>query len=494
MLKRIAVIEVDDATRRRYPYKPPFPLTVIVNPVIEPLTEETLLINEGCLSVPGLRGDVERRTTVRVHYLDRNGGPGEVVVDGLTAGTFQHEVDHLDGILFPRAWRTPARSHLGGVQRHHQADFLERIRPYTMTRSGASYAWLGGETPQPRRPDRDPGRPHRAPSPSRRPPRRAPNGSTGWSSPGFANAHSHAFQRALRGRTHAADGLVLDLAAPDVRLAGSLDPDSMLAVTRAAFAEMALAGITLVGEFHYVHHGPGGGPYGDPNAMGAAVIQAAAEAGVRLTLLDACYLDGGLEPDPIQQRFFDPDVEAWAERVERPSHGPRFGSAPRSTACAPLHPSRPPRVARWADEREAPFHAHVSEQRAENAACREVYGATPTALLHYEGALSERFTAVHATHVSEEDIALLGGCRRLLLPVPDDRARPRRRDRPRPPPARRRLRLDRRHRLERDDRAARGGARDRARRASRHRRARRPQRRRAARGRDRCRLREPRLA
>jgi peptide deformylase len=129
-LRRIAVIEVDEATRRRYPYKPPFALTVIVNPVIEPLSEERLLINEGCLSVPGLRGDVPRRTRIRVHYVDRNGVPGEVVVDGLTAGTFQHEVDHLDGVLFldradPRSFSTWEE-----FERHHQAEFLERIRAY----------------------------------------------------------------------------------------------------------------------------------------------------------------------------------------------------------------------------------------------------------------------------------------------------------------------------------------------------------------------------
>src|ERR1700759_77113 len=106
-------------------------------------------------------------------------------------------------------------------------------------------------------------------------------------------------------------------------LAGALDPESMLALTRAAFAEMALAGITLVGEFHYVHHAPGGHPYEEANAMGAAAWITAAEAGVRLTLLDACYLHGGLEPDPVQERFFDPDVEAGAGRGGQPQTTPR---------------------------------------------------------------------------------------------------------------------------------------------------------------------------
>ncbi len=130
-LKRVAVVEVDDAARRRYPYKPPFPLTVIVNPVIEPLTDETVLINEGCLSVPGLRGDLERYTRVRVHYLDRDGAAGELTADGLTAGTFQHEVDHLDGVLFLDRVSDPTSfSTWEEFERHHRDDFLARVRPW----------------------------------------------------------------------------------------------------------------------------------------------------------------------------------------------------------------------------------------------------------------------------------------------------------------------------------------------------------------------------
>jgi peptide deformylase len=131
-LMRIAVVEVDEAARRRYPYKPPYPLTVIVNPFIEPLSDEMLRINEGCLSVPGLRGDVERHTRIVVHYLDRNGEPVSTEVEGLTAGTFQHEVDHLEGVLFldrvadPRTFST-----WEAFERHHKAEFLERIRRYT---------------------------------------------------------------------------------------------------------------------------------------------------------------------------------------------------------------------------------------------------------------------------------------------------------------------------------------------------------------------------
>jgi peptide deformylase len=128
-LKRIAVAEVDH--NPRYPYKPQIPLTVIVNPVIEPLSDETLLINEGCLSVPDLRGDLERHVSVRVRFLDRFGASRDLVAEGLTAGTFQHEVDHLDGVLFldrvgdPRSFSTWEQ-----FERHHKRAFLQRVAPW----------------------------------------------------------------------------------------------------------------------------------------------------------------------------------------------------------------------------------------------------------------------------------------------------------------------------------------------------------------------------
>ncbi len=131
VLKRIAVVEVDEATRRRYPYKPAFPLTVIVNPSIEPLSEETLLINEGCLSIPGVRGDVERHLDVRVRFLDRFGQDQELVASGLTAGTFQHEVDHLDGVLFTDRADPESLTTWEEFVRDGMAEFLERVKRYT---------------------------------------------------------------------------------------------------------------------------------------------------------------------------------------------------------------------------------------------------------------------------------------------------------------------------------------------------------------------------
>jgi peptide deformylase len=123
---RVAVIEVDD--NPRYPYKPPIPLTVIVNPEIEPVDDELVEINEGCLSVPDLRGVVERHVNIRARYLDRDGEPHEAVKRGLTAGTFQHEVDHLDGILFMDRVRDP-RTFMTweSFEAYHREAFVERI-------------------------------------------------------------------------------------------------------------------------------------------------------------------------------------------------------------------------------------------------------------------------------------------------------------------------------------------------------------------------------
>jgi peptide deformylase len=126
---RITVIEVND--NPRYPYKPRIPLTVVVNPVIEPLDDETVVINEGCLSVPNLRGDVSRHVSVRVRYLDRDGVEHDEIKRGLTAGTFQHECDHLDGKLFvDRVTDTATLTTWEQFERFHRAAFIERITAF----------------------------------------------------------------------------------------------------------------------------------------------------------------------------------------------------------------------------------------------------------------------------------------------------------------------------------------------------------------------------
>jgi formiminoglutamate deiminase len=229
--------------------------------------------------------------------------------------------------------------------------------------------------------------------------------------PGLANAHSHAFQRALRGRTQQGAGSFWTWRDQMYRAADRLDPDSYRALARATYAEMALAGVTCVGEFHYVHHGPGGTPYEDPNAMGRVLIESAAEAGVRITLIDACYLHGGIGEPPAgaQQRFSDGSAEGWVERVDQLAGAPasaRIGAAIHSIRA--VDPESAAVVARWASEGERPLHAHVSEQPAENTACLAAYGRTPTALLADAGALDGSFTAVHATHLDDADVSLLG--------------------------------------------------------------------------------------
>ena len=212
-------------------------------------------------------------------------------------------------------------------------------------------------------------------------------------------------------------------------LAERLDPERYLALARATYAEMALAGITTVGEFHYLHHGPDGTPYGDPNEMGRALIAAAAEAGIRITLLDCCYLHGGIgaAPEGAQRRFSDGSAEAWAERVDEleESESVRIGAAIHSMRA--VDPEAAAVVAAWARKRDRPLHAHVSEQPAENEACLEAYGRTPTALLADAGALDANFTAVHATHLDDGDVTLLGGSGSCCCVCPDDRARPGRR-------------------------------------------------------------------
>ncbi|HEY7632843.1 MAG TPA: peptide deformylase [Thermoleophilaceae bacterium] len=125
---RVAVVEVEPGNPR-YPYKPEVPLTVIVNPELEPVDDEVFEVNEGCLSVPDLRGDVERHVNVRVRYLDRDGEPHEEIRRGLTAGTFQHEVDHLDGVLFLDRVSDPSTfSTWEQFDRHRRAEFEARAR------------------------------------------------------------------------------------------------------------------------------------------------------------------------------------------------------------------------------------------------------------------------------------------------------------------------------------------------------------------------------
>ena len=230
--------------------------------------------------------------------------------------------------------------------------------------------------------------------------------------PAFANCHSHAFHRALRGRADGAgtfwgwrDGMYA--------IAEVLDPDLFHRLARATYAEMELAGIGAVGEFHYLHHGPGGIPYADRHAMAEALISAACEVGLRICLLDACYLRagfGGEELSSSQRRFTDPDADTWAGGVRELAA--RYAGNPDVVVGAAIHSVRAVDEASLATATsalpDAPLHVHVSEQPAENEACLAATGRTPVQLLADAGVWTRRTTAVHATRLRPADITTLG--------------------------------------------------------------------------------------
>jgi formiminoglutamate deiminase len=227
--------------------------------------------------------------------------------------------------------------------------------------------------------------------------------------PGLANAHSHAFHRALRGRTHGERGSFWTWRKLMYSVAGRLDPESYFRLARAVYGEMALAGITTVGEFHYLHHAPDGRPYDDPNAMGHAVIAAAQEAGIRITLLDTLYLTSSVDGRPlegVQRRFGDGDADGWSTRTAalKPAPHARIGAALHSVRAVPAG-----QLGALAGH--APLHIHLSEQRAENEQCRAAHGCTPAELLQQHGILGPGTTAVHATHLTDGDVKLLGSSR-----------------------------------------------------------------------------------
>jgi formiminoglutamate deiminase len=228
----------------------------------------------------------------------------------------------------------------------------------------------------------------------------------GLTIPGLANCHSHAFHRALRGRTQRGRGTFWTWREQMYAVAERLDPDSYLALATATYREMVAAGITSVGEFHYLHHQPDGTPYADPNEMGRALQQAARDAGLRIRLLDTVYLSSGFGEPPrgVQLRFSDGTAESWAERVEALEEA---GAAIHSVRAVPDDQLRT--IVEASEGR--PLHVHLSEQVAENDGCVAAYGATPTQLLADHGVLGPSTSAVHATHLTADDIAHLGDTR-----------------------------------------------------------------------------------
>jgi formiminoglutamate deiminase len=224
----------------------------------------------------------------------------------------------------------------------------------------------------------------------------------GWTIPGLANVHSHAFQRLLRGEIESGGGDFWEWRAQMYRFT-EWDPDDYMKHARLVFREMLGVGITAVGEFHYLHsHG---------NGLGEALIAAAREEGIRITLIDACYLRGGLDGRPLeaeQLTFSDGDADRWARRMDQLIEGDRVRIAAAIHSVRGVDPESMRIVATYARERRMPLHIHLAEQPAEVEECMEVEGVTPTELLEREGILGPDLTAVHAVHVNERDIALLG--------------------------------------------------------------------------------------
>jgi formimidoylglutamate deiminase len=245
--------------------------------------------------------------------------------------------------------------------------------------------------------------------------------------PGFVNVHSHSFQRLIRGKSESRIVSGKDFwswRGTMYHAASRLDPQDVYDVARMAFLEMALAGTTTVGEFHYLHNAPSGLPYDDPNLLSKQVIAAAQSVGIRIVLLRTAYLRSGYElpPDPGQIRFFESTssfLENMTALIDDCSANPasvRFGIAPHSIRAVPLSDLK--EITAWTRDNRLPLHMHVAEQVAENAACVREYGATPVELLNKEQLLGHDFTAVHAIHISSNEIAMLADADSTICSCP----------------------------------------------------------------------------
>ncbi len=496
---RIAIAEVEP-DNPRYPYKPPIPLTVFVNPVIEPLDDE-LVDDQRGLPLGPRTCAARSRATLRSASATSTatGVEHEEVKRGLTAGTFQHEVDHLDGVLFldrvdPRTLTTWEQ-----FERFHREEFVRPGRASSSSGSdrdratGASSPGSAATGPSRGVAGRGRGRADRLGRGRRA--WRPPAGATRLDGLTLPGARQRALARLSPGAARVAPSAAAAASGPGARTCTRSPPGSTRRryqrLARATFAEMALAGITAVGEFHYLHHGPGG-------------------AAVRRSERDGRGADRrrrrGRDPDHPARRVLSArrhrraaergparasptaTPTAWAERVDALADGDgvRIGAAIHSVRA--VDPDSAAAVAAWAGRAtDRPLHAHVSEQPAENDACRQAYGPARPAVLERAGALSGRLhrrarDAPRRRPTSPRSAAPRCGC--CLCPTTErdlaDGIGPAMRSARGGRVARARLRLARGHR------PVRGGARARARRAARDRRARPPPRGRAARARDRA--------
>jgi formimidoylglutamate deiminase len=247
--------------------------------------------------------------------------------------------------------------------------------------------------------------------------------------PGMVNAHSHAFQRIIRGRTehrsqHTTDSF-WTWREQMYGAANRLGPEEIYAASRMAFLEMALTGITAVGEFHYIHHSQDGSTYDDPNLLAREVIRAARDVGIRIALLRVAYARAGFEtaPNPQQIRFIEASPDIYLKHLEQLLSAPELkdgmawaGVAPHSVRAVPLDYLKT--IISFAKTHDLPTHMHVAEQPAEVSACIQEYGRSPVALLDTEGLLSKRFTAVHAIHVTPKAIAAMAQAGAIVCACP----------------------------------------------------------------------------
>ena len=250
--------------------------------------------------------------------------------------------------------------------------------------------------------------------------------------PGLVNAHSHAFQRVIRGRTEYRTANNKDSfwtwREMMYSAAARLTPEDVYDASRMAFLEMALGGITAVGEFHYLHHAPDGSAYDDPNLLAKAVVRAANDVGLRIALLRVAYARSGFETEtnPQQHRFIESDPETYLKNFAQltsdlgAAQGAASmawtGIAPHSVRAVPLDYLR--EIITAANSKQLPVHMHVAEQPAEVSACIAEYGRSPVALLATEGLLSDRFTAVHAIHVTPKAVRLLADAGAIVCACP----------------------------------------------------------------------------
>lgn len=248
--------------------------------------------------------------------------------------------------------------------------------------------------------------------------------------PGLVNGHSHAFQRALRGRTEHRTSAEHDSfwtwRESMYLAANGLSPEGLYHASRMAFLEMLLSGITTVGEFHYVHGAPFA-PFENPNELALQVIRAARDTGLRIALLRTAYARSGWRKPvhPGQASFLTPLVEDFITDTEalraairdlRDAEHVWVGVAPHSLRAVPLDYVR--EAVAYARAQQMPVHMHVAEQPADVEACVAEYGARPVELLDENGLLDSRFTAVHAIHVTQEEIAALARAGAIVCACP----------------------------------------------------------------------------